>query len=671
MKYALALISIILLGLYINTAPPVMYFGDDGEVISAAYTLGIGHPPGYPLYMLYTKLSSFLPLGDIAYRANIASGLLAVMVFLFFYLASKQALALIFGEKNIGTKCASLLAALTYCVSSIFWFEAIHSKGAIYLLMHLFVVLAVLFGLLYYRTKKLKFFYAFFFVAGFLIPAHNTSAMFLLFSAAAVIYASWKKAGARNYAFAALFFFLAFLTPYLYLFIRMKAAPAVNWGNLETYREVLGHIMRETYNYNTVNKTEIAAMLERFGDYFLAYFSNYWLFAAVSAAGAFFVLKKSVKFFTAAAAFYLLNLTALLYVINTSAGFMINDLSPMTFYTSKNFYPANDILPCMAGAAGLYGLIRFIHRKTGISMGFVFSLACLMTLIMAFSNYEKNNKSSEFLAYDHADNILKSVPEGSILFAGNDTPLFNIVYMLSVKGKYSGLEVYDYGGCLLDYSLYKGMKRKWDREEFRQIEESVVSGNYGRVYETTSKDFTDAGQRTNLHGIIYKAGFAKDESYETSKIFSVYSLRGVVKKPSEDILYRSIAASYPVMLASYEALKGDRAKAEKYLKLAAVYGRGSPGVYMNIALVYNLGLKEPQSAVPYIEQVVADNPYDFQAMNILVRTYMNFDAENALRWMTILYGRLANDAAKKEAAMRIQALQAEILQAKRQQEKIQ
>src|ERR1035437_3451928 len=283
MKYAFAVISIILFGLYISTAPPVMYLGDDGEVISAAYTLGIGHPPGYPLYMLYTKLFSYLPFGSIAYRANLAAGFLAVLIFLLFYLCGKQALAVIFEDENNNTRLSSLLAALIYSVSSVFWFEAIHSKGAIYLIMHLIVLLTLLSGMYYYRTKKLKYFYAAFFAAGFLIPAHNTSALFMLFSIAALYYAArggLKQANRINlplFLNAPVFFLLALVTPYIYLFIRMKAAPVINWGNLETYREVFGHIIRETYNYNTANKSNLVAIASRFGDYFSVYASNYWL----------------------------------------------------------------------------------------------------------------------------------------------------------------------------------------------------------------------------------------------------------------------------------------------------------------------------------------------------------------------------------------------------------
>src|SRR5262249_4886021 len=46
------------------------------ELVTASYTLGIAHPPGYPLYVLLGKAWSLLPLGgDVAHRYNLFSAL--------------------------------------------------------------------------------------------------------------------------------------------------------------------------------------------------------------------------------------------------------------------------------------------------------------------------------------------------------------------------------------------------------------------------------------------------------------------------------------------------------------------------------------------------------------------------------------------------------------------
>ena len=63
--------------LYISSlAPSVATGGDCGELIAAAYRLGVAHPSGYALYCLLAKIFiTIFPFGEIAYRCNIFSAL--------------------------------------------------------------------------------------------------------------------------------------------------------------------------------------------------------------------------------------------------------------------------------------------------------------------------------------------------------------------------------------------------------------------------------------------------------------------------------------------------------------------------------------------------------------------------------------------------------------------
>ncbi|MBU2461890.1 DUF2723 domain-containing protein, partial [bacterium] len=44
------LVLFVSFGVYLHTLTPTVGFHDSGELITVAYTLGIAHPPGYPLY---------------------------------------------------------------------------------------------------------------------------------------------------------------------------------------------------------------------------------------------------------------------------------------------------------------------------------------------------------------------------------------------------------------------------------------------------------------------------------------------------------------------------------------------------------------------------------------------------------------------------------------------
>ena len=53
---------------------PTITGDDSGELVSAAYTLGIAHPPGYPLWCMLGKLFTIIvPYGSIAWRVGFMS----------------------------------------------------------------------------------------------------------------------------------------------------------------------------------------------------------------------------------------------------------------------------------------------------------------------------------------------------------------------------------------------------------------------------------------------------------------------------------------------------------------------------------------------------------------------------------------------------------------------
>jgi hypothetical protein len=70
-----ALVFFATAALYIRTSAPTLGGGFDSEEFQhAAYTLGIAHATGYPLYLLLGKLfGTLVPIGNFAYRMNLLS----------------------------------------------------------------------------------------------------------------------------------------------------------------------------------------------------------------------------------------------------------------------------------------------------------------------------------------------------------------------------------------------------------------------------------------------------------------------------------------------------------------------------------------------------------------------------------------------------------------------
>ncbi len=56
---------------YWLTLSPTINSFDSAELITGAYSLGIIHAPGYPLYLLIANLAAHLPWGEIPVNVNL------------------------------------------------------------------------------------------------------------------------------------------------------------------------------------------------------------------------------------------------------------------------------------------------------------------------------------------------------------------------------------------------------------------------------------------------------------------------------------------------------------------------------------------------------------------------------------------------------------------------
>jgi len=103
------------LTLYWYTLAPTLLPADSGEYQLVSRTLGIAHPPGYPLYTLLGRAFTLLPLGDAAYRVNLMSAVLAALT-----------LAVIVHTVRVLTDSSgsALIAVLTLAVAPTFWAQA-------------------------------------------------------------------------------------------------------------------------------------------------------------------------------------------------------------------------------------------------------------------------------------------------------------------------------------------------------------------------------------------------------------------------------------------------------------------------------------------------------------------------------------------------------------------
>jgi len=90
---------------YVYTLQPTVGLEDSGELICGAYTLGVPHPPGYPMWSILSKLFTYIPVGDIAFRVNLLSAMCSALAAGMIALVLAKTADIFFGkqEEELGT----------------------------------------------------------------------------------------------------------------------------------------------------------------------------------------------------------------------------------------------------------------------------------------------------------------------------------------------------------------------------------------------------------------------------------------------------------------------------------------------------------------------------------------------------------------------------------------
>ncbi|MBI3914190.1 MAG: DUF2723 domain-containing protein [Chloroflexi bacterium] len=102
--------------LYARTVAPGLLDGDEGEFQTNIYKLGVSHT-GYPLFFLSAKLWTLVvPVGTIAYRANLFSAFLGALTIGALYPVLRWL---------TGNRVAAALAAILFAASRVEWSQAV------------------------------------------------------------------------------------------------------------------------------------------------------------------------------------------------------------------------------------------------------------------------------------------------------------------------------------------------------------------------------------------------------------------------------------------------------------------------------------------------------------------------------------------------------------------
>jgi tetratricopeptide (TPR) repeat protein len=646
-----AIAALFVLFFYLSTTPASVYMGDDGETISCLKTLGIQHPPGYPLHTMAGSLFTALPVGDPSYRACLFSMAISLAdFFLVYFIFSRLLSAAGLSAGTFLRLGAPLLFAMSYSV----WEQSIIAKGGIYML-NIFFTLALSRILLeiYYKSKNpVKYFYLFAFTLGLSFSHHYMSQLVLIPAYGFLLFKSGihKRLKAPSYA-GALLLFLIGLTAYLYLPIRAVSA-YLNWGDPSNWDNFVQVFTRWQYTRAEGTRSVIGSLRQALQ--FLKA-SSY----AYAYAGAFFIIvgmvsvyKKDRNVFA-----YLISIPVIFLLITAVYLNLSEDrLYIMETYITPVYFPLS-----IFAAAGLVSMGAFISQRMK-RLGKISAAAALIIIIGAQTLvfYPKLDKSSYFYVYDYNRNLYDSLDYNSMVFTAGDGVVFPSWYLKFVKHYRTDVTII--GSAVLPMKWVRDGIQKQNPQirlpEIKDLNIGTESTGYiinalirmngagYPVYFSYNKAEDNAlagGIKLMPKGIVFKAlpeKFAVPSGQyiaALNNLWRYYNFRGVFGKRGSSLDSRTLnlyVRDYSVSLNSTGTFLEDagmnQLSLEYFTKAHMFYPEDHEYVYNMGNGYYNTG--NPQKAVEMYKQSVTMKPdYENAWFNLGVVSYGLKDYSQALQ----------------------------------------
>ncbi len=407
---ALILGAICLCVYFLTLAPTVCWF-DSGELITSAVTLTVSHPPGASLFNLLAKLFSYLPFGTVAFRINLFCAVLGALTIAVLYL--------FFSE--VGPIPAALAGCLTFAFSRQFWNQATFTD--IYTL-HLLLVSLLFLSLARWESGRgPRWFYTASFTLGLLLTLRTP----ILIYVPSVLILMWpfrKKLKGVSWVKAGLSFLTGFCF-YLYVPLRMYAAPDLNSGSLHNMKEALLYFTAAGYKRWLFN-LPLKALAEQawfFGNGLTRQFTLVGVGLGLWGMTVLFRKRKKYWFWLAAI-------------------FLIDALFYMQVYPSQNrvehFYFVSFLVFSLWIGLGLWDLgsrLRPFVPIAGVGLCVAFPL-CLLVL-----NWPKVDKHDFYQARDYARNVFSVCGPDALLVTDFDNEYHALKYLKYVEGQRPDIEL--------------------------------------------------------------------------------------------------------------------------------------------------------------------------------------------------------------------------------------
>ena len=402
-----ALVFLAAFGFYLAGASPSIAPRDSADMASAALTLGVAHPPGYPLYSVLGHLwQTVLPWGNQAYRLAVLSCLSAAGAVWLVFLSSRRR----------GGVWAGLAAAGVLCFSAPLWkFALIQEKYALHACLA-----AALFYLSeggresFWRRARLSGF-----LAGLGLVNHQ-SLLFLLPGLILLWRSECRRRGpSLASALAAAFpWSLAGLSLYAFLWVRL--------GSLG---DALSVALRSQYGAGTLSAVLARPLTPDAAVRLLGWSLRAWALAvtlpaaAAAAYGSFIVWREDRDRASG----------LLLCALLSGPLFVVLSRFDMSDWVARSVVEPAFLVPALAAAV----LAGDAAARFGRFAPAGAALAAAALLLRS----PVPERRDDFLAYDYVRNLRRAVPPGGSLLVSGDTALFGLRWLESTSPRGTAVDL--------------------------------------------------------------------------------------------------------------------------------------------------------------------------------------------------------------------------------------
>ncbi len=391
---------------YLATLCRSLYWYDSAEYVTAAVTLGIPHPPGYPLYTLIAHVFTWLPVSPPTAVSAMSAFFAALAVGFTFLLVRLLG----------GGRLAALVGAASLGFGNLFWSQAIicevYTPGIAFLLA---VLLLVLRGLQQNRARPIILGAA---LAGLGLGVHLSLATCGLGLALLVwslgleienprqLRALWSGTQLRrriSVSVGALLAALGGSLIFLYLPIRASMKPVLNFGDPSTWDRFIWHITGGNYKHWFTDDIDFGARASRIAGSFYDQLLVVGLVLALVGLVSLFRRRPAV------AVALLLMMAGNVYFF---FDYRVHDLEVF-------FLPTTAVLCCAIGL-GAEAVLSFVDSVVRAERGpgirrLVAAVLCAFPLSLLLMNYQSVDMSDFSEAEEFGDALVAQLPPDAVI----------------------------------------------------------------------------------------------------------------------------------------------------------------------------------------------------------------------------------------------------------------